>query len=290
VHNFLALFMKNTAFPAPARKFLADLLENVNADIKPILDRFEENYDHEEILPLVEDLAKNAGVSPYSIWMLVLILAAEKARTVFETEKQYWDTFCDLRYKAQECFDLHGIWGSFVPHWYPRFYRGNIVKLGRMEYETRTGALKDTYSLFGITLGPTDTTIHLHIPSSAEPFDEAARLDSYKQAFAHFCKDGQPLVCICGSWLLYEGYESIFAKGSNIGTFRKEFHLLKHKQTDSFGDGWRVFGKAYQDDPKSLPEDTSLRRAFKHYILNGGQFGTGTGVLVFDGKNILTGQ
>lgn len=287
-HLFFESFFQNTRFPAEARKTLTDALNSLHEEITPILCHFETDYHYESTQPLVDSLAESSKISAHTIWMLIFILAAEKARSLYTSDKIFWDTFSDLRYKAQECFDLHGVWGTFVPHWYPRFYKGNIVKLGRMEYETRQGALTQFYNLFGITLGPDSTTIHLHIPSSGEPFDKASRLDSYRQAYNYFCKNGQPLICICGSWLLYSEYASIFPGNSNIGSFRKEFIMMKEKQTEAFGDAWRVFGKNHKNSADQLPESTSLQRNFKTHILNGGHFGTGTGVLIFDGEKILS--
>ena len=157
-----------------------------------------------------------------------------------------------------------------------------------MEYQTRKCTFKEPKTALGITVNPGDTIIALHIPTSFEPFDKAARLDSYRKAWEYFCPNGEPLVCVCGSWLLYDGYEEVFAPGSNIDSFRKEFYMLSSKPSDSFGNAWRVFGADHKLPADQLPERTSLQRAFKAYMQKGGIHGNGTGVIIFDGERLLT--
>jgi hypothetical protein len=253
-----------------------------------ILSFYEKSYDHEATVPMVKALEASSGVHEYTLWMILLCLAAEKARPFYKTEQLYWDTFSDLCYKAQECQDVYGIWGTFVAHWYPIFYNGSIVKLGRMEYQLRKCPYKTPQTAMGITVNPGDPILALHIPASGEPFDEATRLDSYQQAWKYFCPDGSPLVCVCGSWLLYDKYDEVFAPGTNIATFRKEFYMLNSKQSETFGNIWRVFGSAYTQPTQLLPENTSLQRAFKRYMLAGGTHGSGNGVIVFDGEKLLS--
>ena len=286
--TFLNLFFEKTEFPIPAREELLRVANTISNEIGDILSFYEQGYNHEATVPLVKALAECSGTSEYSIWMIVLCLAAEKARPLYRTEEIYWDTFCDLRYKAQECFDVYGIWGTFVAHWYPIFYNGNIVKLGRMEYQVKACPFKEPKTVMGITVNPGDPILALHIPTSFEPFGKAARMDSYRKAWEYFCPDGKPLVCVCASWLLYDGYEGVFAPGSNIDSFRREFYMLSSKESESFGNSWRVFGSDHKLPADQLPEKTSLQRAFKAHMQNGGTHGNGTGVIIFNGEKLLS--
>ena len=290
-YEYFALFLEKTDFPAEARKTLTDALKATEKELTPIIEFFCKGYDHTATDPMVKSLAETSKISEFTLWMIILIVASEGVQHLYPSEKLFWDTFTDLRYKLLECYDLHGIWGNFVSYWYPIFYKGNIVKLGRMEYEVRKDALKETYTIGNLTLGPGDTTIHLHIPTCPEdPFDKAARMESYRMAYEHFCKDGKPLVCICSSWLLYNEYDDVFALGSNIADFRKEFIMISNKSEAKFGNAWRVFGKEHKLPPEELPEKTSLQRAFKKHYLENKPFGNGTGVIIFDGKKLLSQQ
>jgi hypothetical protein len=280
--------LEKTQFPEAAKKALLSSADKVETSILPILAFYENGYNHDATVPLIKELSQSSQVHEYTLWMLLLILAAEKARPLYKTEQLYWDTFCDLRYKAQECFDVYGIWGTFVAHWYPIFFNGTIVKLGRMEYQMKACPFKEPKTAMGITVNPGDPILALHIPTSFEPFDKAARLDSYRKAWEYFSPDGRPLMCVCGSWLLYDGYDDVFAPGSNIASFRNEFYMLSSKQSESFGNIWRLFGSDHQLPVDQLPEKTSLQRAFKTYMQNGGTHGNGTGVIIFDGEKLLT--
>ena len=286
--KFLQLFLEKEEFPAAAQAELVRTAQSIPDELDSILGCYEQGYNHEATVPLVEKVAEASGISAYTIWMVTLCLAAEKARPFYKNDKIYWDTFCDLRYKAQECFDVYGIWGTFVAHWYPIFYNGTIVKLGRMEYQVKACPFKEPKTAMGITVNPGDPILALHIPTSFEPFDKESRMESYRMAWRYFCPDGRPLVCVCGSWLLYDKYEEVFAPGSNIASFRKEFYMLQSKESETFANSWRVFGSKHTLSTEEFPENTSLQRAFKRYMLAGGTHGNGTGVIVFDGEKLLS--
>ena len=286
--KFLQLFLEKEEFPAAAQAELVRTAQSIPDELDSILGFYEQGYNHEATVPLVEKVAEASGISAYTIWMVTLCLAAEKARPFYKNDKIYWDTFCDLRYKAQECFDVYGIWGTFVAHWYPIFYNGTIIKLGRMEYQVKACPFKEPKTALGITVNPGDPILALHIPTSFEPFDTATRMESYRMAWRYFCPDGRPLVCVCGSWLLYDGYEELFAPGSNIANFRKEFYMLSNGKTEKFSNAWRIFGKDHKLPAEQLPENTSLQRAFKTHMMQGGEHGNGTGVIVFDGEKLLS--
>ena len=287
-HEFLALFLEKTQFPDAAKESILASAEQVGDKIMPILAFYEDGYKHEATVPLIKELSEISKVHEYTLWMILLILAAEKARPFYKTKEIYWNTFCDLRYKALECFDVYGIWGTFVAHWYPIFYNGTIVKLGRMEYQVKACPFKEPKTAMGITVNPGDPILALHIPTSFEPFDKESRMESYRMAWRYFCPDGRPLVCVCGSWLLYDKYEEVFAPGSNIASFRKEFYMLQSKESETFANSWRVFGSKHTLSTEEFPENTSLQRAFKRYMLAGGTHGNGTGVIVFDGEKLLS--
>ena len=65
------------------------------------------------------------------------------------------------------------------------------------------------------------------------------------------------------------------------------FEIIESKPKDKFTDAWRVFGKYGYKSAKYWPEDSSMRKAFKTHVLNGGKTGSGHGVIVFDGEKIV---
>ena len=300
--SFHKLLMEKTGFPAQARQALLQAGERLRAaGQEPAFDGavafYSENaFDAGMTQPLAEALAEAAGLSPYTMWALLLMEAAGPARAVYAgkgvPEEVFWDTFADLKYKALECQAVHGVWGNFVAFWYPIFFTGDIVKLGRLEFEDIAYPWDTPYQGRGVRLEKGDPVKNIHIPSSGEPFDLAARLDSYKKAWEFFRREGGggPLVCLCHSWLLYPQNREILAPGSHIVDFARDFDLVGWEESGAFSDSWRVFGAAASHPVSQWPEDTSMRRGFKNWLLSGKKTGEGWGVLVFDREKLLTGD
>ncbi len=266
-----------------------------SADFDALLQAYAaSDYSYDETDPKVTALAERSGIHPYSIWMLVLCLTAMRVREDLAklriTGDVFYDTFTDLSYKLLECKEVYGVWGTFVASWYGRFFKGKLVKLGRLEYEYASYTQETPFCLGNTVISPGDMVLSIHIPSHAGPFTAADRLDSYKKAF-HFFKDdfsGGIIKCICSSWLLYPGYRDILPPNSNILDFAQDLHILSQTDIETLTDAWRVFG-AHKDLPVSdLPEHTSMQRAFKARMGADGLFGYGFGVLIFDGERLLT--
>ena len=201
-------------------------------------------------------------------------------------EAIFWKSIEDMRWKLRECMDCEEVWGTFVPHWYRGFFEMTRFGLGRFQFE-EADFDADYYEKCGNTLKRGDTVINFHIPS-AGPLTDEKRLDSYKQAYKFFGgKDGEPTAFVCGSWLLYEGHREFLPENSNILRFMDDFDIIRSADREKFSDGWRVFGKYSNGPVDDLPEDTSIRRAFKQRLQQGKPTGYGYGVFFFDGEKIL---
>ena len=112
-------------------------------------------------------------------------------------------------------------------------------------------------------------------------------MDSLERAYEFLKKDLKTsiLPVVCNSWLLFPPYaEQVFGEGSNLKTFAGLFDVIETIPRETFEDGWRLFGAAYKDPVSQLPRDTSLRRSMVRYIENGGGFGFGFGVILYDGE------
>ena len=293
--QFAKELMEKTGFPREAVEELLSqgeklTIEPLKGEFEVLLDTYRENnYYGRTIQEKVEALADHAGMHPYTLWLLVLIECAGRAKPKYMakgvSEKVFWDTFEDLKYKLWECWNNYGIWGNFVAFWYGIFFRADIVKLGRLEFENNQYDPETPYVCGDITVRKGDPVISIHIPSSGEPFDRASIMESLKLAHAFFGKE--ILICKCHSWLLYPGYEEVWPMGGNVRDFRALFDVVSFADSEEFGDGWRVFAAAWGSESKDLPEKTAMHRAFKKHILSGGKFGDGYGMLLFDGEKII---
>lgn len=290
--EFLMAFMKNTSFPEQAVQYLTQAMEQVPEEgLDEIVSFYCANdYSWKMTRPYMIALAEQCGLSPYTVKLFVLMETAGRVRPQLEQKgisgQLYWDTFEDLRYKLQECYAVYGVWGTFVGFWYDRFFRGDLVKLGRLEYENSPYPLEEPYVWGDRVVKKGDTVRELHIPSSGESFDLESRLDSYRKAKNFF--GDEPLFCFCDSWLLYPVYRELFAEGSNTRSFMGDFHIVEQAEQESFQDAWRIFGADAGKAPADLPEKTSMQRAFKQHLLKGGSVGCGVGVLIFDENGLRT--
>lgn len=299
--DFCDLLMEKTHFPPEGKLSLLESFDALKAGCEGDLDGavkfyYDNHFDTKTTQPLVDHMAERSGLSPYTVWMLLLMNAAQRCKEDFSatgiSEEIFFDTFSDLRCKALECKAIHDVWGTFVAFWYPIFYSLDLLKLGRLEYENSPYPQDTPYTFGNITIKKGDPVKNIHIPSSGEPFNTQARIDSYRRAY-EFYKDelnGGPLICVCHSWLLYPPYKALLSPQSNTLSFMEDFHIISQDDEKGFGDAWRLFGKEANKPMADWPEDTSMRRAYKDYFLSGGTSGEGFGVLIFDGEKIINKQ
>lgn len=299
------LVLEKCTFPEEACIFFRELadrliVEGYEAEFDSIVDEYITSKCHTDMIEeKLKEFAAKAGGSVYTYWMLLLILAAEQAKPLYDKrgvpEEVFWDTFSDLKCKALECKEIKGVWGTFVAGWYGLFYLCRIIKFGRLEYQDADYWFDDGGVYGGVNFTRGQKLLSIHIPSSGEPFDPKARLESYKMAYDFYTKELgiDYLPCSCGSWLLYPPYKAAFPENSNSRSFMDEFEFISvndkpGESYEGFGDRWRVFGGHSEKPLAELPEDTSMRRGFKKYFLEGGIPGSARGILVFDGEKILT--
>ena len=131
---------------------------------------------------------------------------------------------------------------------------GLIVRIGSLEYER------------------TDEGISIHIPSDADLSPEAV-LRSLRDA-KKFLGGG---VYFCRSWMLSPKLKKLLPETSNVRRFRSLFRKFEYFPDDT---GYRLW--VFRDprlEPKDFPEDTSLQRNMKIFVLHGGKVGASHGFL-----------
>ncbi|MGN0527156.1 MAG: acyltransferase domain-containing protein [Acutalibacteraceae bacterium] len=246
------------------------------------------------ILPRLTELGEKNGIHEYSIHFLFLLVCTEELLKLYKKnnidEKLFWDFCDDLRCKYIECKNVKGVYGTFVAWWNTMFYKLERFALGRFQYEFSQFKHEDTTLDCGVVIKRGDKTLNFHIPSSNKPFSQKDRIESYKTAynfFKDYVREDGLIIFECSSWLLYKGNLQILPENSNIRSFINDFNLISSEEKENFGDAWRVFGKSAELPPEQWDENTTLQRAFKKHILNGGKTGAGYGVVVFDGEKIV---
>ena len=293
---FIQYFMEKQSYPKEAQEVFIELYKRImsNAEYSERIHSLMDIFMNQDAVKAFEDLdvlAEEMEVHTYTMSMLFLLLNTETLLARYNesgiSNQIFSDSLKDLSYKLIECYDVYGIWGTFVRGWYPGFYQMELFALGRLQYELTTFALED-YEINGITVRKGDKALNMHIPSCGS-FSEEKRLDSYKKAYAFFEKEfkGKSIPMVCSSWLLNPEHKEFLPEYLNIRGFMNDFTYIKGETGDKFEDGWRVFGKYYEKGPKEWPRETTLQMAYAKHLENGGKAGSGYGVFLFDGEKII---
>ncbi|MBQ8163665.1 MAG: hypothetical protein IJZ93_04800 [Clostridia bacterium] len=243
------------------------------------------NCNYDAILKQCAEIAKEVGVHEYEAQLLIFMCFTKHLKELYKeqglSEKIWLNSILDLKYKLLECKAVKGIWGSFVAWWFPGFFNVTRFALGRLQFEISEFGYD--YEKDGKKLKKGDKVINIHIPRTLTPLDKESCEDALEQAKEFFKDklDGAPMAFICCSWLLYPENDKIFNPKSNTYRYKSYFDIIAQfddKPENPYSDMWRLFDMDYTGNVDDYPEDSSLRRAFKQYLKNGGKTGEGYGV------------
>ena len=286
-NNLETFFNKNGNECADAKKLLAayDKIQSTDSAAEAFnkaLELYEERIDcdYGEAIKLADKAAKIAYVYEYTAELLLFICFSRKLKEYYKEKGVsldiYDDTVKDFRYQMEDCKATRGILGVLYASWFIGFVKMERFCIGRFQYEViKFGC---DYSKDGKTLTPESKVLNVHIPGSGEPLSEELALESFERA-KEFYKDiiDKPYAAKCSSWLLYPEHETMLNHESNIYRFMKLFDVFDYGIKKDNGDLYRIFGTE-EKRVEYLTENTSLQRAYKKHLLNGGKTGYGIGV------------
>lgn len=151
--------------------------------------------------------------------------------------------------------------------WTARQLAGVLFRIGELEYEMRTEGER--------------RVIDLHIPSDAILTEEkiAESIGMANTFFAEKFPAYQSADMECHSWLLSPTLKEVLSPDSHILEFQKLFQIQTTGQKDMEYMVW-VY-KRPDWKLEELPEDTSLQRNLKKYLLAGGAVEDARGTLLF---------
>ncbi len=282
-------------FPADATSYLTEQAEKVASDANAMAALHcatqkafaSDDRSYEESL---EKVAELTGVPRYTVDMIFFLSCAPLMQKRFEEmgvgDRIFWDTLRDLRYKLIECKNLYGYYGSFTKNWFPRFLRGEGFALGRLQYEKKPYTGED----YGTLLKKDEPVCKCHIPSSGPLLYEDV-LKSLRLAYDFYKEDRKNgiLVICCDSWMLYSPLIERLPRTSNIRRFYDLFEIVSIREKATNTDFWRIFSLPYTpENLPAAPENTSLQRTVKAFMMEENNLGCGVGILLFDGEKVLT--
>lgn len=236
-------------------------------EVFPCLDLLtRESTWSEGLAQLKETLGEDAGGFKRLCCMLRCAL---RARETYDRlgipEEIYVDTMGAFSRFVREHMASYGCYGFDRGFWTTRQVSARLFRIGQMEYELTQRNGVDIVSL--------------HIPTDVDLRPEVLR-PSMKAGLAEFYRifpgyEDKPVYC--HSWLLSPLLKDFLPEGSNILKFQEMFDLEPDGTPGNDVLLW-VF-KNPKLPKEELPENTSLQRSLKQFLLNGGQFLEGTGYL-----------
>ncbi len=168
---------------------------------------------------------------------------------------------------------------------FSRFVREHQVSFGRYGFDRgfwttrQTGCVLFRIGVLEYELREQD--VSLHIPSDACLTQEELgnSLEKAKRFLGRFFPEYADMPMTCHSWLLSPDLPGLLGPGSRILTFQSGFHITPAEDDGNF----RLWAFRRRDlSDEELPEDTTLQRRLKAFLLAGNRFHSGRGVLRSD--------
>lgn len=185
-------------------------------------------------------------------------------------DKIFNDTFYDITIWCEECYRKHGFYGIEETKWVANSINMKLFRLGRLQFEPLT--LEETLIGEKVNLPVGSKVLNVHIPAG-EKMDYEACLSSFKESEEFFNDTYQAYMC--DSWLLSPVLKEFLPETSNIVRFQNLFEVVK-----VYHDYPQAEGRIFQDvreDKENYPENSSLQKKAKEYVLSGKDIGIGVG-------------
>ncbi len=273
--------------PDEAAKICEEYFDKIlgDAEFPALRDKF---FAGDDITAEKTAMAERLGLHIHTYDMVLSEVLTLRMKEIYAErgypDEIFRDSVRDLAIWTKVCMRDDKIVGNSHFGWCSHQLRCNMFRIGRMQFHLIKYAGEE-YSVGNYSVKPGDTVVNMHIPEG-DSLTWEKRIDSYRRAYKFF--EGKYNTFTCSSYLFYKGHYDILPKNSNILAFMGDFHLYNFTEELDEHNLWRIFDKRESYDPKTLPRDTGLRRAYAEHIeKNGPLFGGASGVFFFDGENIV---
>lgn len=264
--------------------------EKANELLKDCIDAYTKSFncDYDELFKKCDCISEITAVHPFTVKLLMYICLLEDAKRYYKekgySDKLFYDTMLDLKYKLIECKLIKKIDGNFVHPWMTGFFDLTRFSFGRLQFEMRKSEHYYSDNSRSVNIG--DPVINVHIPRTGTPLSPEGCTLAFREA-AEFFKDefkNSPVTFVCHSWLLDPKIKEFLRDGSNIKAFADRFTVVNtdYCPEGDYSEIWRLYDEDFSGSLDILPEDSSLRRNMKHYLKNGGRWAEGYGIFFYD--------
>ena len=297
--KYVKSLMPRLGFPERSAEYLSEQCKRLKEGYEDYIDsrvKYLEGEDNDklnEVQIQLKLIAEKMGIHSYTLDLIYMLLGCESLEKRYKaagySEELFIDTMKDLTYKLKECEEVEGVIGIFTFGWFYDYYRLKRFYLGRFQFEFKP-FLSKIYSVNGYTVKEGEQVLNIHIPSNGISLTDEVRMSAYKAAYEFYKNDfpGGYIPMVCSSWLLFSENDVIFPENSNMLKFKQDFAILNSVEWEGFAHKWRVFGCRDENTPyEELPENNSLQRSMKKWIVSGKKHGGGYGVFFFDGEKIV---
>lgn len=295
MNDYIKWFGAELSFPEDAVQDLCDAYEKVMksgiaAQFSSVVSDYASGIDPADWKALWAFLSASApavGVSEYTLHLLLCVVLSKHLRARYSARglsHALWkNSMEDLRCKLFECRKMHGVNGTFVASWMPRFFEVTRFGLGRLEFES--DKLSRDVVIDGETYPAGTPIVKVHIPSKGKLLP-ADCLDAFARAVA-FYKEWEPSLVLngkmlftCHSWLLDPRLAEVLPPTSNILQFAALFTLFDATEAEKNDCMWRIYYKDMDKPHAELPRETVLQAAYADFLMAGNLPGEGYGMRI----------
>ena len=235
--------------------------------------RFLLRLDQEAFRRVLEE-QRNPQETFLSFCLMMAGELREQYRLSGISDTVWQDTFSDIAIWSRRYRRETGKTGLAQYGWLCHHLTMELFRLGRLQFQP--GGLDQSVELEGKTYPMGSPVLWVHIPEG-EPLTPEGCRDSYRQA-AEFFRSEHP-VFACESWLLSPVLPKLLGADSNILAFQRDYTVFAfHPESRQAEE--RIFGRVL-DDPAGYPEDTSLQRAAKAWLLKGEKIPAASGLYCY---------
>lgn len=222
--------------------------------------------------------------------LAVLLCAAEYTFAGYREhgipEHYYYDMMADITRWVENGRQEYGVPGFSEIEWARNYITMNLFQLGRLQFQFSKVDLRGKLSrqeLASLPIPNGAKCLYIHI-SKGEPLDREACLDSIRQAgefFPRYYPEYDWKGYITRSWLLDPRLKALLPPTSRILQFQELFDII-HIGNDHSQAAIRFIWYRSGGDVAAYPEETSLQRSVKQYLLSGGTLGETFGMIPLD--------
>lgn len=181
--------------------------------------------------------------------------------TVFVSTMQFCTRFLEDHKKTHGNYAFEWAW------WFVRELSMQEFRIGTLEYEFVDGE---------------ERRIYVHIPSDARmaPGYIQESFSEYRKFLRQYYPEWTEADWYCDSWMMSPELKKLLPEDSNILAFQGLFEMISVDYESMAALDWVYPGE--KTDYADLPENTSLQRSMKKFLLGGGKVGWAEGKLRSD--------